>query len=174
MIIIAGDSFSAKDYEVIKDTTWHNLLTKDYDVNYVSKRGTSNMDIWNSIKNISIENNIFIVSLSHLNRAPERVLKRINPDCDFELNNKIVEEMTEIPKMNILAARKIKKYIEDKGIIWTPFFGYEDEKYVMDLSEDLANHNEMWGIENQIGNHLDQEGHYIVYNKIREFIDGIS
>lgn len=175
MIIIAGDSFSAKDYEVTQDTTWHNLLVKDYDVKYVSKRGTSNVDIWASIKDIETQENIFVISLSHLNRAPEKVLKIINPDCDYELNNKIVEEtMTDIPKMNLLAAKKIKNHINSRGIIWTPFFGYEDEEYVVDLSMALSKHNEMWGNENQIGNHLDQEGHFIVHSKIREFIDGIS
>ena len=82
--------------------------------------------------------------------------------------------MTEIPRMNFLAAKKIKKHVEDRGILWTPFFGYENEDYVVDLSVTLAKHNEMWGNENQIGNHLDQIGHTIVHDKIREFINGIS
>tara|TARA_S200002703_G_scaffold83179_2_gene71614 strand:- start:4686 stop:5210 length:525 start_codon:yes stop_codon:yes gene_type:complete len=174
MIIIAGDSFSAKDYEVTQNTTWHHLLSKNYNIKYVSKRGTSNVDIWASIKDIKVKDHIFVVSLSHLNRAPEKVLKAINPDCDYEINNKIVEEMTEIPRMNFLAAKKIKKHVEDRGILWTPFFGYENEDYVVDLSVTLAKHNEMWGNENQIGNHLDQIGHTIVHDKIREFINGIS
>ncbi len=174
MIIIAGDSFSAKDHEISKNTTWHNLLVKNHNVKYVSIIGGSNFDIWASIKDIEVENYIFLVNLSHLNRAPVKVLEKINPDCDFEFNNKIVEEMTDIPKMNLLAAKKIKKHINNRGIIWTPFFGYEKEKHVLDLSVALSKHNEMWGNENQIGNHLDQEGHFIVYDKMKEFINGFS